>query len=364
MFLGLRDIRFAKGRFALMSSVIALITMLLVMLSGLTAGLGNQSTSAIADLPAQALVFNTPKDAKASFTESVISPEQLATWQDKLGDQVQPLGLSQARAEATNVTNVTVFGSPVAPKLAGTDQPLAKGEVFVDSETADALGVLNADATLKTDATVTLNGQTFTVTGLTAPAWYSHMPVMWMGLEDWKGLSHSPESTVGTVLTVLDTTTATTKDLTALADQTSTTALTPKQSFAALGSYSSENGSLKMMQGFLYGISALVIAAFLAVWTVQRTRDIAVLKALGAANRYVVFDALVQAGVALVAGVLVGGLIGLGGGLLAAKAAPFLITGATFAIPVLGVFVLGLLASVAAVRGATKINPLIALGGN
>ncbi len=47
MFLAVRDIRFAKGRFALMGSVVALITLLLVMLSGLTAGLGNQSTSAI-----------------------------------------------------------------------------------------------------------------------------------------------------------------------------------------------------------------------------------------------------------------------------------------------------------------------------
>lgn len=42
MFLAIRDIRFARGRFALMGSVVALITLLLVMLSGLTAGLGNQ----------------------------------------------------------------------------------------------------------------------------------------------------------------------------------------------------------------------------------------------------------------------------------------------------------------------------------
>ena len=51
MYLALRDLRFAKGRFALMGGVVALITLLLVLLSGLTAGLGNQSTSAIAALP-------------------------------------------------------------------------------------------------------------------------------------------------------------------------------------------------------------------------------------------------------------------------------------------------------------------------
>lgn len=71
MFLALRDIRFAKGRFALMGGVVALISLLLVMLSGLTAGLGNQSTSAIADLgkgaagssttaPVNQIVFGAP----------------------------------------------------------------------------------------------------------------------------------------------------------------------------------------------------------------------------------------------------------------------------------------------------------------
>ena len=47
MFLALRDLRFATGRFALMGSVVALISLLLVMLSGLTAGLGGQNTAAI-----------------------------------------------------------------------------------------------------------------------------------------------------------------------------------------------------------------------------------------------------------------------------------------------------------------------------
>lgn len=363
MFLGLRDIRFAKGRFALMATVIGLITMLLVLLSGLTAGLGNQSTSAIGSLPAGAVVFNTPDGAKASFTESVISPEQLTTWQDTLGDQAQPLGISQARAEGSKATNVTLFGSAIAPQLANSQGEVAEGQVLLDPETAEDLGLLTDNAELTSGATVKLNAQEFQVAGLTDPAWYSHMPVMWMGLSDWQELTHAPESTVGTVLTVMD---ASAKDseVSAAAAETGTTALAPRKSFSALGSYSSENGSLMMMQGFLYGISALVIAAFLAVWTVQRTRDIAVLKALGAANRYVIFDSLVQAAVALIAGTLVGGLIGLLAGFGAQTVAPFLITVGTFVIPVAGVALLGMAASVAAVRGATKINPLIALGGN
>ena len=38
MFLALRELRFARGRFALMGSVVALIAILMVLLSGLSVG--------------------------------------------------------------------------------------------------------------------------------------------------------------------------------------------------------------------------------------------------------------------------------------------------------------------------------------
>ena len=65
MYLALRDLRFAKGRFVLMGGVVALITLLLVLLSGLTDGLGNQSTSALAAFPADQIVFGAPAGDRA-----------------------------------------------------------------------------------------------------------------------------------------------------------------------------------------------------------------------------------------------------------------------------------------------------------
>ena len=50
MFLSLRDIAYARGRFALMTGVVGMITLLLVMLSGLTGGLGKQNTSPLVAL--------------------------------------------------------------------------------------------------------------------------------------------------------------------------------------------------------------------------------------------------------------------------------------------------------------------------
>jgi putative ABC transport system permease protein len=153
-------------------------------------------------------------------------------------------------------------------------------------------------------------------------------------------------------------------DLDAANAAAGTVSATREGSFQALGSYKSENGSLVLMQAFLYGISALVIVAFLTVWTVQRTRDIAVVKAMGGSPGYVLRDAMGQAAMVLAAGTAAGGGLGLMGGLLAARAAPFLLTPATTLVPIAGILLLGLGGAALAVRGVTRVDPLLALGGN
>ncbi len=79
MFVAWRDLRFAKGRFALMGTVIVLITALVGLLSGLTAGLGRENTSALTALPADHLVFSAPADGRAvAFTDSRLSERTVA----------------------------------------------------------------------------------------------------------------------------------------------------------------------------------------------------------------------------------------------------------------------------------------------
>lgn len=51
-FLALRELRFARGRFTLMGAVIALISVLVVLLSGLSSGLVNDGVSGLKALPA------------------------------------------------------------------------------------------------------------------------------------------------------------------------------------------------------------------------------------------------------------------------------------------------------------------------
>lgn len=371
MFLATRDLRFAKGRFALMGGVVALITLLLVMLSGLTAGLADQSTSALKNLGLSARLVDTiafgaaaGNDPKASFTESQVSNEQVRAWRQRPGvASAEPLGIGQTRFQggaagsetSSGTTNVAVFGVPAGSGL--SPLPVDEGQVAIGESVARDLSLRAGDA-------VTMGGIDMVVAGIVEDSWYSHTSVAFTSLESWAKVAHLGEtSQVGTVIAIVNDSGAAV-DTDAANAAAGTVSTTRTGSFAALSSYKSENGSLMMMQGFLYGISALVIVAFLTVWTVQRTRDIAVLKALGASGNYVLKDAMTQAGIVLVVGAGVGGAVGILGGAFAATAAPFLLSPATTILPILGVVALGLAGAALAVSRVTKVDALIALGGN
>ncbi|HEV7166742.1 MAG TPA: ABC transporter permease [Micrococcaceae bacterium] len=369
MFLAIRDIRFAKGRFALMGGVVALITLLLVMLSGLTAGLGNQSTSAIARLGANgtttavdAIAFGAPagNDAKASYTESEVTANQVNAWTHQPGvARAEAVGISQTRfqgaGDAKGTTNVSVFGVPAGGGLAPA--PVAADTVVIGKTVAK-------DLSLKVGDKASVGGTELRISAVVDDQWFSHTGVVWTALPTWSALAHlTDKDQLGTVIAVSYRDGATVDQATANS-AAGTVSTSRTGSFQALGSYKSENGSLMLMQAFLYGISALVIVAFLTVWTVQRTRDIAVLKAVGASGGYLLRDAITQAAIVLLAGAGIGGAVGIAGGFFAAKAAPFLVSPATTVLPILGIVALGLAGAAMAVRRVTKVDALIALGGN
>lgn len=364
MYLALRDLRFAKGRFALMGGVVALITLLLVLLSGLTAGLGNQSTSALAALPADQIVFGAPAgdSAKASFTESEVNRGQWSEWDSREGvAHAGLLGISQSRFQAigpagarSGTASVAVFGTEGAGLAPA---PVAEGTVVIGRSLAEELQ-------LHAGSPATVGGTELTVSAVVPDQWYSHTGVVWTTLGDWRTLAHISGSDAAATVIAVTADDGQALDVDAANAAAGTVSTTLDGSFQALESYKSENGSLLLMQAFLYGISALVIVAFLTVWTVQRTRDIAVLKALGGSSGYVLKDAMVQAAFVLLAGATAGGAAGAAGGVLAAGAAPFLLTPQTTLLPVAGIVVLGLAGAAVAVRSITRVDPLLALGGN
>jgi putative ABC transport system permease protein len=188
------------------------------------------------------------------------------------------------------------------------------------------------------------------------------MPVAHLDLGDWQRLTAQPgePAPFATVLIV----SGGSADFAAADTAAGTTSKARLLSLTALESFKSEIGSLLLMVGMLFGISALVVGAFFTVWSIQRQPDVAVLKALGATNRMLTFDALGQAAVVLVLGVTLGIGVTAVLGTAAGAALPFVLSPLTTVLPGLIMTVLGLAGAGLATRSITRIDPLTALGSN
>jgi len=353
MYVALRELRFARGRFVLIGSVVALITLLVGFLSGLTGGLATQNISAVLAIPADRLVFSPPSDGSSAvtFADSAITSDQAQQWSDVVGvTDVEPIGISQTRAESGSIrAAVAIFG--VEPGFTVT-APDHGGTVSLSTGAASAL-----DAAV--GQTVTIGGADFTVTRISGDGWYSHTPVVQMTLSDWQTLA-ATMGEPGAYATVLGI--AGDPDWDAADSVTSTVSTSVIGSLTALSSFRSEIGSLLMMVAMLFAISGLVIGAFFTVWTMQRKSDIAVLKALGASTSSLVRDALGQALIVLVLGIGVGLGLTWGLGIVAGSALPFMMSPVTTLLPGLMMTILGLAGAAFALRSVTSADPLTALG--
>ncbi|MGW3519422.1 ABC transporter permease [Streptomyces hydrogenans] len=355
MFVAWRDLRFAKGRFALMGTVIVLITLLVGLLSGLTAGLARENVSAITGLPADRVAFAAPPAGQSvSFTNSTVTEKQWSTWSERPGvTGAAPLGIRTLNAVAGDRTAaVSAFGTEPGDGLAPA--AVAPGGAVLSESAAEELDARAGD-------TVRLGPLEVRVSAVAGDASYSHTPVVWTSLDDWQRLGHSGTTTEeqATVLALR----GDGVDWAAGDAAAGTEARTVDGALTAIGSYQAENGSLQLMRGFLFVISALVIGAFFTVWTIQRSGDVAVLKALGASTPYLLRDALGQAVLMLVGGTLLGTGLALGiGALVSGGDVPFVLSPLTVLGPAGVIIVLGAVGSALSIRRITAVDPLTALG--
>ncbi|GAA5016680.1 ABC transporter permease [Streptomyces siamensis] len=359
MFVAWRDLRFAKGRFALMGTVIVLITLLVGLLSGLTAGLGQQNVSAITSLPADRIAFAAPGGGQdLSYADSTVTEEQWRYWARTPGvTRAEPLGITTTRAAAGDRSaGVSVFGVRPGSSLAPEGGELDDHSAVLSDTAADDLGLRPGD-------TVTVAGQRLTVAAVRGDAHFSHTPVVWTSLDVWRRTAPPTADGDGASATVIALNTTSDADVDAADHAAGTETLSRDDSLSAIGSYTSENGSLQLMRGFLFAISALVIGAFFTVWTIQRSGDVAVLKALGASTAGLLKDALGQAVVLLAGGTLLGtGIAGALGAAVSGSSVPFVLEPATILVPAAVMILLGALGAALSVRRITSVDPLTALG--
>lgn len=372
MFLAWRELTFARGRFALMGSVVALIGVLMVLLSGLSVGLVNDGVSGLKRMPVDAFAFEEDVDHSAAFARSAVDVTAVDEWATVDGvKDAAPFGnvLVNTRTDSGVDLDLALFGVQpgtwIAPSSATGEDLAGPGEVVLAGDVRD-MGVDVGDVVV-----IDQIGTELTVVGfLDGQHTFGHVDIGYVDLSTWQEVHGGVRPGEEAPAWVYEQVTAVALggdgiDLAAGDAAIGTTSMTLDESFGASPGYTAETATLQLIQVFLYAISALVVGAFFLVVTIQRKHELAVLRAMGASSRFLLRDSLTQSAILLVTSTAIGVGIGLllGSGLSATEM-PFALEAAPVAGAAVLLVVLGMIGAAVAVTRITRVDPLTALGGN
>lgn len=357
-----------------MGSVVALIAILMVLLSGLSVGLVNDGVSGLKKLPVTSFAFQKDIATDSAFSRSLVTTSAVGKWAEQPGvEDAAPFGntLINGRTNTGVDIDLALFGvepgsfvSPTASE--GESLSNAPGELVI-SETAAEDGLSIGDT-----VTVEPLGTQLRVVGiLDGQSTFGHVDVAFVPLKTWQEIRAGARPGEPVPPRVYEDITAVavkadkSVDLAAGDAAAGTTSLTLDESFGASPGYTAETSTLMLIQAFLYAISALVVGAFFTVWTIQRRQEIAVMRAMGASTGYLLRDSLMQSFILLLVSAGIGIGIGVGlGAAIGSTPMPFALeTGAIAAAG--GLLILfGMIGAAVAVLRITRVDPLTALGGN
>ncbi|MEJ2160876.1 MAG: ABC transporter permease [Chromatiales bacterium] len=378
MFLAVRDFTFAKGRFMLMGLVVALIAFLTALLSGLASGLIKNNISGLIELDVTHLAFEY--NNKPSYRNSMIERSMWEGWRDVDGVlAAEPLGHIMFNARTMDdqpLDDVVLWGIEPGSFL---EPAVLEGEGLGDIENGVIISDLLVQRGLKLGDTFILDRvlTELTVVGIVEEFNIGHVPIVYTPLRKWQEAAYGPPggpppgeklpdilydyaSIVALQLSPdMDPALLEEADI-----ELGTLTIDKDAAYEASSGYKEEIMTVRLIQVFLIVISAIVIGAFFTVWTIQRTREIGLVKALGGSNWYLLSDSLGQVLILMVIFTGIGTIISLlVGQLIVAR------TGSSFVLDVAaivssGVVLVfaGLVGSALSIKLITRVDPIIALG--
>ena len=200
MFLALRELKFARGRFGLMGAVIAMIAVLMVMLSGLSSGLVNDGVSGLKSLPVTAFAFDGGHQDRQRLLP--VRGRRRAARRRGAGNRTSPrprlmgVGMANATTGDGRQVDVTLFG--VEPDPSWTPRsPRARAWA---TSPASSLSPTAKGAGVEIGTVLTLDrlDTELTVVGFTdGQATFGHVDVAYLPLATWQLIASArprPES--------------------------------------------------------------------------------------------------------------------------------------------------------------------------
>jgi putative ABC transport system permease protein len=368
--LAFAEIRRNRGRFVAITFALALVSLLVLILAGLSDGLWYGATGAIRNSRADLIVVSG--DSLKSIARSNLPLSDV----DRVGAvpgvaDAGALGMVSGSAQGPRGA-ITVAVVGFLPGRPGAPPDVQSGRLPAAGER----GVAAADTTMRDKgvrlgSTVTVASVPLRVVGFVRDAQYLLQPTLWTPVEVWQDIRARIQPETGgdpgrvQALPVR------------LAPGASATAV-QRRIDAALGDSTTITrdaavlaipGAAQMRSTFLqiivtsFLVAGLVIALFFALVTLEKRDLLATLKALGASNGRLIRGLLAQALLVSGAGLLLGGLAARGITLLLPPSFPAVFRGQTTLTLILVTLLTATAGAALSFRRVARIDPASALGG-
>ncbi len=393
--LAIKEIVRNKGRFASIGAIIALITTLVLFLSGLGEGLALGNRQYVSGLDADLLVYQSTADlqiAASQFDRSSVASVRRVPGVADVGaiafasTVVEPAARASAGSDATSpdaagpeapglrVSLIGVEpGRPGDPKvLQGPGFTSASGnEVVLGRQAALRSGARVGDVlTVRSTQGAVDETYDLRVVGIASGQQYQIAPAILVPLITFErikpkaNLQDDPRTLLFNVMAVKGVPGVTADVLAARIEGQvrGVRAVDLTTAYQNIPGYTAQQSTLNTQSGFTLIIGILVVGGFFQIQTLQKLGQIGMLKAIGASNALVASETVLQIVLINVAGVLAGTL---GTAALAATfpaTVPIVFQLRNVATALVGLLVIGPLGGLVALRAALRVEPLRALG--
>lgn len=377
-YLAIKEVWRNKGRFSLIASVVALITVLVLFIAALAEGLASANREYIEKLNGELLVFQ--EGTQLSTTASRIGRSSIAELRRVEGvDAVGQVGFSSAKLlppDGGDEINISLIG--VEPGLPGEPTVFAgqqlerarSNNVIVDEGVIARIGAQVGDLIrIRVNRGTTEEFYDLNVVGLTDRRQYFFQPAVFAPMVTWDKIRPESSGQSGTELVsnvavvkasdpsllepLIQRIEQEVKDVEAADRQTA---------WEAIPGYAAQQSTLSTQQFFTFFIGVLVVGGFFQIQTLQKVAQIGMLKAIGLSNWTVGWTALLQ----IVAVNAIGVAIGAAGTLALTSnfpvTVPISLTGMTALTSVGALLAIGPLGGIVSVIALLRIEPLRALG--
>ena len=343
----LQDLRFRARRFVIAAIGAALVFAMTLLLSGLAAGFKVEIDRTVKALGATSWIVADGVSGRLVALSPFPAPDAAQLSEAAGAATAAPVVIAPQAAEVNgNQRSAVVIG--FVPGKLGTP-PLASGRMV----RADGEAVVDSRLHVGRGHTFTMGGKRFEVVGTTSGlTLLGGTPNTYVTLADAQAVAFGGRPLVSAVLTG-----NVPHNLPA-----GTTVFTNERiRHESLVQMADAASSIDNTRVLMWVIAAVIVAALVYVSALERSRDFAVLKALGASSAVLYSGLAVQATlVSLVAAALGGLLANFMTGMFAQPVA--IPTSAVVLLPV-SALVIGLLASLAALRRAVSVDPATAFAG-